>query len=185
MVAPDLPAHGASTGRRTHVLEMADAVLRVGESVGPVHAVVAHSAGGAAAALALRDGLAAERAVLLAPSARPALHLLDLAAWIGLPMERALAALPVLETELGVPLERGDAALAIRDVRTAGLVIHDRDDRRVDPADGRTMATAWAGSHFVLTRGLGHQLIRDPDVVDAVVEFVAGARWAGTGQAIA
>lgn len=186
VVAPDLPAHGASEGRRTNVLDMADALLRIGEAVGQVRAVVAHSAGGAAAALALRDGLAADRAVLLAPSARPALHLLDLAAWLGLPMERALSALPVLEAELGVPLDHGDASLAIRNVRIPGLVIHDRDDRRVDPADGRTIATAWTGSHFVLTRGLGHRVIRDPAVVDAVAEFVAGGRAAAAArQAIA
>jgi pimeloyl-ACP methyl ester carboxylesterase len=178
VVAPDLPAHGASSGRRTNVLEMAEAVRRVGQALGPLHAVVAHSAGGAAVALALRDGLRADRAVLLAPTARPALHLMDLASYLGLPMGRGLAALPVLENAIGAPLRAADASEAIRAVRVPGLVIHDRDDRRVDSMEGRQIATAWAGAHFVLTRGLGHGLHRDPAVVDAVVEFVAGPRRA-------
>lgn len=52
-VALDLPAHGFSSGRQATLLDMADALCAVGDAVGPVHAVIAHSLGGAATALAL------------------------------------------------------------------------------------------------------------------------------------
>src|SRR5882724_9402402 len=53
VAAPDLPAHGDSAGTRTNVRAMADALLRLGRRVGPVHAVIAHSLGAAASVIAL------------------------------------------------------------------------------------------------------------------------------------
>lgn len=50
VVAVDLPAHGASDGKRTTMLHCADAVLRVGAEVGPLRAVIAHSFGAPTAA---------------------------------------------------------------------------------------------------------------------------------------
>ncbi|GAB3976068.1 hypothetical protein [Plantactinospora veratri] len=52
------------------------------------------------------------------------------------------------------------------------LVVQDRKDREVDPADGVTMATAWPG-RLHRTTGLGHaRILADPEVVRRVVDFV-------------
>src|SRR2546426_7589813 len=56
VATPDLPAHGASAGTHTNVRAMADALLRLGRRVGPVHAVIAHSLGAAASVIALAEG---------------------------------------------------------------------------------------------------------------------------------
>src|SRR6266550_1681297 len=40
VAAPDLPAHGTSPGTRSDIKEFAEAILRVGRRVGPVHAIV-------------------------------------------------------------------------------------------------------------------------------------------------
>jgi pimeloyl-ACP methyl ester carboxylesterase len=69
VVAYDAPAHGRSTGRFASLPEFARALRAVADTVGPVHGLVGHSLGGAAAALALRDGLHAQRIVLLAAPA--------------------------------------------------------------------------------------------------------------------
>lgn len=49
----DMPAHGLSPGRSTNLIECAHSVRMIGEVLGPVHAVVAHSFGGMAALLAM------------------------------------------------------------------------------------------------------------------------------------
>ncbi|NIP80023.1 MAG: alpha/beta fold hydrolase, partial [Gemmatimonadetes bacterium] len=67
VTAFDMPAHGISTGRRTSVLGMAAAIRTVADTLGPLAAVIGHSAGATAAALAAGDGLKAGRCVLLAP----------------------------------------------------------------------------------------------------------------------
>ena len=73
----DFPAHGGSDGRQTDLPEMSRALHALadelafgrGGRVEPLHAVVAHSFGGAATALAARDGLLSGSIVLLAPVA--------------------------------------------------------------------------------------------------------------------
>src|ERR671931_767173 len=69
VVTFDAPGHGASSGRLSSGPEFARAALAVASAVGPVSAVVGHSLGGFASALALERGLAARRAVFIAPSA--------------------------------------------------------------------------------------------------------------------
>src|SRR5467141_2293622 len=59
----DAPGHGASSGRLSSGPEFARATLAVATAVGPVSAVVGHSLGGFASALAIEGGLAARRAV--------------------------------------------------------------------------------------------------------------------------
>lgn len=176
VVTFDMPAHGQAEGRRTNVLEMADAVLAVAGPHGRFAAVIAHSAGATAAALALQAGLAADRAVLIAPPVRPADFIFPLAAALGLPPWRGAAALDVMRREIGRDPEDADTIAALAGLRVPGLVIHDRDDRRTAWEQGRAVASSWTGARFLSTRGLGHNRIAwDDDVVRAMIAFVREA----------
>ena len=173
VVTFDMPAHGQADGRRTNVLEMADAVLDVAGPHGRFAAVVGHSAGATAAALALRAGLAVDRAVLIAPPVRPADFIFPMAAALGLPPWRAAAVLDVMRQEIGRDPEDADTIAALAGLRVPGLVIHDRADRRTPWEQGRAVASAWPGARFLSTNGLGHNRIAwDDDVVGAVIAFV-------------
>ena len=57
VVAFDAPGHGASTGSWLAIPRFAAALARVAEQVGPLHAIIAHSLGGPAAAVAIERGL--------------------------------------------------------------------------------------------------------------------------------
>src|SRR5688572_29852642 len=70
VVGMDLPAHGSSPGRRTNPFEMADALLEVSRSAGPVHALISHSFGGIVSLLAMERGLKPGAAVFLSPALR-------------------------------------------------------------------------------------------------------------------
>ncbi|HET7930674.1 MAG TPA: alpha/beta fold hydrolase, partial [Rhodanobacteraceae bacterium] len=67
VIAFDQPGHGRSDGGRCTLACFARTLRAVGERHGPFDAIVGHSMGGAAAMLALADGIAAQRAVLIAP----------------------------------------------------------------------------------------------------------------------
>src|SRR5881296_2089526 len=69
VVTFDAPGHGASSGRLSSGPEFARAAHAVVNAVGPVSAVVGHSLGGFASALAIERGLAARRSVFISPSA--------------------------------------------------------------------------------------------------------------------
>lgn len=72
VVAHSAPAHGASEGATTHVPEMARAIAAVARRFGPLEAIVAHSAGATAAALAVARGVSVRRMALVAPATGPA-----------------------------------------------------------------------------------------------------------------
>jgi pimeloyl-ACP methyl ester carboxylesterase len=113
VVTFDSPAHGDSSGKLSSLPQFIEALLAVGHSRGPIHGVVAHSMGGAAAALAMARGLEAERAVFLAPAANPATYTRVFAQALGLPphirerMERRF------EKQFGIRWEDFDVPTAV------------------------------------------------------------------------
>jgi pimeloyl-ACP methyl ester carboxylesterase len=159
VVAFDAPSHGDSRPgrygpRSTTALEFASALRAVTDVHGPPHAVIAHSVGGLATAVALRDGLTPSRAVLLAPVA-------SMMGFVGR-----------LREALGFG-DRTANELLLRAHRRVG--VHDRGDRTVPVSDGVAIAQAWPGARLHLTTGLGHhRLLADPDVVAEAVRFVKG-----------
>src|ERR1044071_921653 len=69
VVAFDAPGHGDSPGHQLFLTEMADCIVDIARAVGPLHAIIAHSFGGAAALLAhQRGGVDAPRNVMIAPN---------------------------------------------------------------------------------------------------------------------
>ncbi len=56
------------------------------------------------------------------------------------------------------------------------MVIHDKGDRFVPYSEGAELAAAWPEGRLMTTFGLGHhRILRDRDVVNAAVDFVADA----------
>src|SRR6266446_227748 len=172
VAAPDLPAHGDSAGRRTNVLEMADALLRLGRRVGPVHAVIAHSLGAVATLIALAEGLGAERAVLIASPADLPPYLREFARMIGLsPISSSR-----LESRVGGMLAKRHALDLLglaRLQRTRVLVVHDPTDREVPFADAQALAGALPKATLLPVSGAGHtRALNHPEVIRRAVEFV-------------
>jgi pimeloyl-ACP methyl ester carboxylesterase len=152
---------------------MADALLRLGRRVGPVHAVIAHSLGAAATAIAMAEGLGAERAVLLAPPVDLPRYAGLFARALGLSPRSADGLLARLDRALG-GRERFDL-LQLASRQTAPmLVLHDPEDREVPFSDGQTLAEAWPGASIEPLAGTGHtRALRDPAVISRAVGFVA------------
>jgi pimeloyl-ACP methyl ester carboxylesterase len=174
VVAYDGPGHGASEGRLSSMPELARALAAVAAEVGPVHGVIAHSLGGAATSLALRDGLTARRVALLAPVADPGVFAEAFATSMGV-RRRTIEALR-RNSERRINFRWADLnvpAMAAR-LTLPALVVHDRDDDVVSIHDGRAIAAAWRGAELVVTTGLGHRgVLRDPATVRRAVDFVA------------
>lgn len=177
VVTYDAPAHGTSPGRIASLPEFALALSAVAAEAGPVHAVVGHSLGGAAIALALSRGLEAGRAVLIASPANPEAFADRFAEVLAIPapvrevMQRNLEArLRFQWRDLHIPTLAAGLA-------TPAFLIHDEDDQDVSAAEAAAIAGAWPGASLMLTQGLGHRsIIRDPGVVAAATDFIAGGR---------
>lgn len=180
VISFDAPGHGDSApgafGRGRGLLsEFCEALVAVVAVGGPAHAVIGHSLGGTATAIAVLDGLPVERIALIAPMADPVPYTVEFAQTLGFGERIRTGFLRRLErrvgrlmTDFSVP---GRAATAGN--LPSALVVHDIEDREAYHRDGEAIATAWPGAQLVTTAGLGHyRILRDPHVVDRVVNHV-------------
>jgi pimeloyl-ACP methyl ester carboxylesterase len=183
VVTLDAPGHGDSDSGaygpgRTLLPDMVTALRAAVAHYGPAHAVVAHSMGALAAAVACLDGLPATHLVLIAPMPDPwsAIQVFADSAGVG---ERIQARMPrALERLMRIPLSHFDAVRrsAEQDILPPALVIHDGSDRRVPFGLGARLAAAWPSARLQLTHGLGHhRILRDEEVIAASVEFLIAA----------
>jgi pimeloyl-ACP methyl ester carboxylesterase len=189
IVTFDGPGHGRSPGRRSSLVEMGAAVLDAVRALGPVHGVIAHSAGAAATTLALRDGAPIERLVYVAPPADLGEFLGPVATALGLPADAVLIARHRIEKRFGFRWETIAHVHLAQSMTAPLLVIHDDDDREIDVDNGVRLASSWRQSRLEVTSGLGHRrILRDQGVVSRAVGFLAadGRSHAGmVGTALA
>ncbi len=131
LVAFDMPAHGFSDGEWGLHPQAGDAVLAVAAALGPIDAVVGHSSGAAIAALALREGLAVERAVFVAPPLRAANRWLRVADRLGYSRDVAAAAQATYEERIGRARAGFDLRTELPTLDVDLLVVHSVDDERM------------------------------------------------------
>lgn len=175
VVAFDQPAHGLSEGSLTGLPDLADVLTEVAWEHGGVRAVVAHSLGGPATALALARGFRTERVVLVSAPSDLVGYSRRFARWHWIPESVRGAMQAAIEERFGVRwAELAIARLAPR-LTARALLIHDREDRVVPWTQGRAFAQHWPGARFLLTDGLGHgRILQDEGVVRAVADFILG-----------
>lgn len=187
VIAFDLPAHndsdaGVLAAGRTHLVECAEAVSAFIRTHGPARAIVAHSLGAKAAALALTDGAEIERLVFLAPMGDFDFYLDMFAERHGFGprvrdgLHRRLAQrieMPLHETDLGFIGAKLESPTPL-------LVIHDPDDPDAPYRFSAEFIGSWPGAELVTTRGLGrlahYRILRHRAAINAGVEFIGAAR---------
>lgn len=178
VVALDAPAHGESAGRQVDMVDFAGAVGVVLASVGPLHAVVAHSFGAASVA-GLPVPLPAAsrllpRLILLSAPATPLAIAYRFAALLHLPA--ALVVRMAQHFRAATGREASSFAVAVAGPTLGAeqvLLLHDEQDAIVPVAEARQLAAAWPAARFILTRGLGHnRILREPAVVRQAVDFL-------------
>lgn len=175
VVGFDQIGHGDSSGHRSTLPIFAECVASMGRHYGPLAAVVGHSLGGAAAMLALADGLDAKRAILIAPPADPHEAALRFGNLIGLPGHLAANLSGEFESRTSVPVASLRAHVRVPSIGKPALIVHDVEDREVPWAEGERYARFWADARLLSTCGLGHnRIVGDPGVIDAAMRFLAG-----------
>ncbi len=176
VLAVDGPAHGFSPGREANPVEFAKALLLVDYECGPFQAVVGHSMGAGATAIALAWGLRAERAVLLASPSSITGVLDRFSKFVGLPPAAHQAFFRRVSRHVGFGSDELEVAAVASSLDIPGLVIHATDDLEVPFSDGQDIATHWPRASFIPVEGLGHRkLLRDETVLRLVAEFLQPA----------
>jgi pimeloyl-ACP methyl ester carboxylesterase len=180
VIAFDQPAHGVSEGRLTGLPDFADVLAEVAWHYGEVDGVIAHSMGGAGAALAIARGLRVRRVVTIGTSLDVPFFSQQFARWYWIPRRVLSAMQAAVEERFGVRWADLDMAKLAPRLCAPALVIHDRYDRLVPWHKGASFARGWPGARLFSTRGLGHRRILQDERVSALAaEFIAGGSVAG------
>ena len=172
-IALDGPAHGASPGEMTNPVDFARSLLVVGKEIGPLAGVIGHSMGAASTALALQQGLVAQRVVLIAGPSSISGVLQRFARMARLPDPVAERFYQLAAEYVGIPSDSLEIAQVAAHLTTPALIVHDSADSNVPFADAEAIAASWPASRLYVTEGLGHQrILRDPGVIAMAVSFI-------------
>lgn len=176
VVAYDGPGHGRSTGDRSSLPEMAEAVGAMVRALGGVDGIIAHSFGAAACtnALCRRQTLPdVDRLVYISPAVDMVGLTEQFADLVGFTPGIASRLRQGIEQRFGVPFEDFQGTQIARHMHHPLLVIHDRADREVDFAEGEALVDGWRGSELMATEGLGHRrILRHPSVIERTLQFL-------------
>ncbi|MGA8476660.1 MAG: alpha/beta fold hydrolase, partial [Chthoniobacterales bacterium] len=169
VIAFDAPAHGASSGSFASGPAFARAARAVAGDA--VYGIIAHSLGAAGSAIALAQGLKANRVVFLAPAAligsllEEFIRLRQIPEPVAAELRQRFAARYLAEV-VSVPLmaSRFDAPV---------LIFHDPEDRDLPFSHGEAIAAAWPGAELIATSRAGHwRIMRDQSVIERTIRFL-------------
>ncbi len=175
VVAFDAPGHGNSDRTLCSLPEIAASVRALAAVINPF-AIVGHSLGATAAALAARDGACFFHAVFLAPAATPENYPGRFGRFLGMPEEGCDFMKRRLLTRYGIRWNDVSVISFAHKMTARLLVYHDRKDTKVPFREGSAIAATWPNARFVPLRGVGHhRILRAPEVISGTVEFLAAA----------
>ncbi len=172
----DAPGHGDQSAVRQYRLDqyaqlLHDVILHAGH----VHAVIGHSLGASAAALALQHLDRPTRFVGIAPTA----NLKSLLQTFQHRMGLNAVALRRLEQDFSDffgPMWWRDYSLdhSFPLLRGPAMLVHDQDDQEATAENSRYLSSLRPGTTLRLTQSLGHnRVLHDRDVVQTVASFIA------------
>lgn len=174
VIAYDQPAHGVSEGRLTGLPDFADVLGEVAWHHGDVRAVIGHSLGATAAAMAHAwKRIDVAKIILVSAPSDMVGYSRRFARWHWMPEPLRRSMQAAIEERYGLRWEELELARIAPRLSASALVIHDTDDRIVPWKQGAAFAQQWRGARLMTTAGLGHRrILADPAVAQAAVDFV-------------
>ncbi len=175
-VAVDMPGHGGAEPSLSSVADFAFALTTIIQRLGPFHAVIGHSMGGAAAAISYAARPAVERLITIGSPRAPRPFLDSYMRHLGLDQAQTARVARRIERRYGVQLSKLDVADFGPRVALPTLVIHDRHDKEVFFEHALAISAALPSATLITTEGLGHRrILRDAAVIEQAVRFIAAA----------
>lgn len=173
VVTFDAPAHGDSPGKRTNVLEFVQIIQDIERDVGGFVAIVGHSLGGIAAALATQRGVKAQKLITIGSPATMEFILNSFAGQINASPRSQGRLRDYLASLAGSDLDDFSLNRIVSQLKTPGLIIHDKRDRNVHYSQGLSLAQSWPEAELITTDGFGHnRILRNRELISTVVDFI-------------
>jgi len=174
VTAFDAPGHGLSPGNSTNILQIANALQSVVDSLGSVDAVIAHSFGAMALTFALRNGLTIRKAVCISPPADSPMLVEHFCNSLHLPKRTRKTLMARCDQNFGQDFwARISIIENAQHISTPVLIVHDENDREVPISHSKRLANVWPGAQLMVTQGLGHRrILYHSKVIQATKAFL-------------
>jgi pimeloyl-ACP methyl ester carboxylesterase len=159
--------------KQTNIREFSDVILKIGQRVGPLKAIVGHSFGGNSSVVALHRGLQSEKIVILASPSDVESVFKSFSDFLNLSPKTRSAFQTLVEENVRWPASE-ISPVKLAAARTEPLlIIHDRKDPEVDFAHAQKIAKAWNPSNLIEVEGEGHyRILKSSKVINSVIEFL-------------
>lgn len=174
VVAVDGPAHGDSAGQFTHVGEYSQFMIDIQKTLGPYHAVIAHSFGAGCAVLAASRGLDVKKIIMVAGPSRYEIVVKNYLEAIKLSSKAREYFITTLGERVKLPISEMNVGVIGNQLpHLKAMVVHDKEDKEVTVRAAEDIKKNWPSINYLMTTGLGHRrILKDPFVVNEVTEFI-------------
>lgn len=174
VVGFDGPAHGASAGRKTNILEFTDAIKFIADKYGPIQCAIGHSYGGITILNAIDLGIKIENVVLISTPTIAADIIKDFESRINASPATGKRFLKEILRKYNIEFEYMSASQIIKRIKiNCLLLVHDEDDKDVPIAHARLMKELYPSAITLFTKGLGHtRILRKEQVIETIAEKV-------------
>jgi pimeloyl-ACP methyl ester carboxylesterase len=175
VLAFDAPGHGISDGKTVNAKQFSECINDINKKFGELYAIVSHSFGGMAAALATENYLPQlQRLVLIAPATETRSAIDNFFLFLKMPLNLKPEFDNIIKTLSGKDVSYFSVARALENITTKTLWIHDKKDvicpiSDVLPVQEKNLPNVT----FHITRGLGHNAIyRNQNVLQIMNDFL-------------
>jgi len=174
--AVDMPGHGHSSGETSNAYLFSQTVKLAQQELGHFHAIIGHSMGAGATAIAVGKGVTADKLVLISGPSSIENVLRRFSGFVGLNKNTTHKFIDFIGQYVGVPASELDATKLLQACDIPALLIHDEHDIEVPVSESRRLAPVFNQSELFVTKGLGHRKILKSDEVFAKIsDFVNAA----------
>jgi pimeloyl-ACP methyl ester carboxylesterase len=168
-------AHGDSPGKQTTLLDFQHIINQIEEMEGGLQAMIGHSFGGVAAALALSESTRAEKLVTIGSPATMKCVFDGFSQQTGITQKSIDKVIQSVETVAQRPVDDFSLVKMAARLDLPGLIVHDTKDKEVGVDEAYKFANCWPNGQLLITEGLGHRrILRDAATISKIVDFIDG-----------
>jgi pimeloyl-ACP methyl ester carboxylesterase len=175
-VAFDAPAHGRSSGGKTHLGEFFDTIEQLQQIHGPFEGSIGHSFGGQVNFYSCLDGIQIKKMILIGSPSRADNILENYLAKINGSNDRIAYFRQYVIDNHQLEFETlTTTSMANRLEEMPVLIIHDKDDKEVSLGDARALKELLPFANLIETNGLGHnRILKNEQVIRYCLDFMHG-----------
>ncbi len=171
--AVDMPGHGHSFGDTSDAYLFSQTVKLAQQKLGHFHAIIGHSMGAGAAAIAVGQGVTCDKLVLISGPSSIENVLRRFSGFVGLNKKTSNKFIGFIEQHVGVPSTDLDASKLLQACEIPTLLIHDENDIEMPISESKQLAAVFNQSELFVTKGLGHRkILKSADVLTKISDFV-------------